>query len=97
MATAMSTGSIAAGTTTVFTGKSYLNSYTILTDGVNTALVQIYDNTAGSGKLIATAQLAAAALPVTVVYDIPLRCDIGLTVVVTGTGATALVGWGAGS
>lgn len=97
MATAVSTGSLAAGTTTVFTGKTYLNSFTLLTDGVNTASIQIFDNTAGSGTLIAQAQLAAAGLPTTVVYHTPLRCDVGMTVVVAGTGATALVGWGAAS
>ena len=99
MATAITSGSL-TGTTTLLTGRAFLNSVHLFGDGTNAATVTIYDNTAGSGTIIAKLVLPAAtatALYEDFVPNKPIRGDTGLTVVVSGTGASAIVSFGAGS
>lgn len=93
--TALTTGLLAVGTTTVLTGRSFLNSIQLFGDGTNAPTVTVYDNTAGSGTI-----LARVTGPATGVYQFftpsfALRGDVGLTIVVAGTNATAIVGYGA--
>lgn len=93
--TAIASGALAVGTTVLFTGHNYLDSIQILTDGANPGTVTVYDNTAASGKIVAVLSVPAANLSGSVVFDRALRADIGLTVVVAGTGAQGFVGYGA--
>ncbi len=96
MSTAISTGSLATGsTTTVLTGRSLLNSIQLFGNGTNAPSVIVYDNTAGSGKIIA--QLIGVGATIYLDFDpcFALRGDIGMTIVVAGTGASAIVGFGA--
>lgn len=92
---AKASGALAVGTTTLMGGKATLNSVQVVTDGTNAATVTVYDNTAGSGKILSLVKVVGTTLHDCVVYDSPLRGDVGLTVVVAGTGATAYVGYGA--
>lgn len=93
--TAVSTGALASGSTTVVrSGASILNVITATTDGTNNATVTVYDNTAASGKVIAVVIVPGANLSRSTNFLPGLRCEIGMTVVVTGTGATAYVAHG---
>lgn len=95
-ATSISSGALASGsTTTLFNGHNFLNSIVVTTDGTNAATVTVYDNTAASGKVIAVITVPGASLGVSFVPNFALKVDIGLTVVVAGTGATAYIGYGA--
>lgn len=96
MSTAISTGSLATGsTTTVLTGRSLLNSIQLFGNGTNAPSVIVYDNTAGSGKIIAQLIGVAATTYMDFVPPFALRGDVGMTIVVAGTGASAIVGFGA--
>lgn len=94
--TALSSGPIATGVTTVLaTGRGLLNSINVTTDGTNAATVTVYDNTAASGKVIAVLAVPGASLSGWANFARPIRTDIGLTVLVAGTGATGYVNHGA--
>lgn len=93
--TAISSGAITPGTTTVVSRKSYLNTITLTGDGTNAATAIVYDNTAGSGKQLANLRVGANGNTVHVNYNLGLRADIGMTVVVAGTGAVAILGYDA--
>lgn len=90
---AMPSGALAVGTTTLWTGRGTLNSVTVVTDGTNTATVTAYDNTAGSGKILALVKFPPANFLGGIDFSNALKTEIGLTVVVAGTGATAYVGF----
>lgn len=95
--TAQSTGQI-TGVTLVFSGKHTLNSVQVFGDGVNAATVNVYDNTTNSGRIICKLLLPAATATVldrSIVFVNSVRVDIGLTVEVIGTGASANVTYGA--
>jgi hypothetical protein len=93
--TANPSGALAVGTTTLFTGKCTLNSIQLVSDGTNTCSVTVYDNTAASGKIMALLKVAATTVPGQYLdLSNALKAEIGLTVVVAGTGATAYVGYG---
>lgn len=90
--TANPSGAQAVGTTTIFTGKCTLNSIQLIPDGTNACSVKAYDNTAGSGKQIAQLNVAAAGtIPVYIDFSNAIKCEIGLTIVVAGGTAVALV------
>lgn len=94
--TSVSSGSLATGsTTTLLTGKATLNSVQLIGDGTNAPTVIIYDNTAGSGKIIARLSAPTTGVFTAFTPAVSIRCDIGLTVVVSGTGASAIIGYGA--
>jgi hypothetical protein len=94
--TALTSGALAAGSTTLLsTGKGTVNSIQLTADGTNAATVTIYDEVTATGKVVAVLQIPATGVYNAVVFVNALRCDIGLTVVVAGTGAVAYVGYGA--
>ncbi len=95
MSTALTTGSLAVGTTTFLTGRSFLNSIQLFGDGTNAPTVTVYDNTAGSGVILGKITLPVATVYASFTPCFPIRGDTGLTVVVAGTGATAIVTYGA--
>lgn len=93
--TAVSSGALATGsTTTLAAGHSALNTINVLTDGTNPATVTVYDNTAASGKVIAVMSVPGASLSSVLSFYPAVRCDIGLTIVVSGTGATGYISYG---
>lgn len=93
--TALSSGALAtASTTTLLTGRALLNSVVIVTDGTNAGTVTVYDNTAGSGKVLVVFTVPGTALSGQLDFSNAVRGDIGLTVVVTGTAAVAYVMYG---
>lgn len=94
--TAIASGALAVGTTTLVTGRGFLNSMQLVPDGTNAATLTVYDNTAGSGKVMAVLAVAAlATLPISFDFARALRADIGITVVVAGGTAVAYVNTGA--
>lgn len=94
--TSIPSGALAVGTTIIRDGKGFLNSMQLVSDGTNAATLTVYDNTAASGKVIATLLVPATTVPgANMDFARALRCDIGLTVVVAGTGAVAYVNTGA--
>lgn len=95
MSTAITTGVLTTGVTTPFTGISYLNAIQVFTDGVNIATVNIYNNTTNSGTIVAKHIVPAASLASTVTFRCPVRMDTAITVEVLGTGASAIVHYGA--
>lgn len=85
----------AAGTTTLFTGKCTVNYLQLISDGTNACSVKVYDNTAASGKQIAQLNVvASSAVPAQIVFDNGVKCEIGVTIIVAGTGSNAIVGIG---
>lgn len=93
--TALTSGSLAAGTTTLFNGRSTVNSIQIVGDGTNPASVIIYDSTSGTGKQVAAIGIPAGQVHDSIVYVNALRCENGITAVVTGTGGAAHIGYNA--
>lgn len=91
MSLGISSGLLNVGTTVVATGKSILSGLMVISDSTNTATVTVYDNTAASGtvlaKLTATITTGANSLALTT----PIRADIGITAVVSGTGSPQAV------
>ena len=96
MSLAISSGILATGsTTTLQTGKSILSGVVAISDLTNPATVIVYDNTAASGTVLAKVKAPAAVGVAAITFPTPVRGDIGLTVVVSGTGAEAVVTYGA--
>lgn len=71
----------------IFTGKAGLGAVLLTGDGTNVPTIDIYDNTAGSGTKIFTATLPITTRSQFFHFAHPVRADIGLSVVITGTGA----------
>lgn len=88
--TALSSGLLAAGTTTLVSRKSFLNSVSVNSDGTNAATVVVYDNTAGSGKVLAKLVTGTSGT-LSMTFNCAVRADIGITVVVSGTGTPQAV------
>lgn len=95
--TALSTGVI-TGVTLVFNGRHTLNSVQVFGDGVNAATVNVYDNSTNTGKIVAKVLIPAATASVlerSLVFSSSVRLENALTVEVIGTGASAIVSYGA--
>jgi hypothetical protein len=76
---------------TIWTGAGQLAAITVITDATNTATVIIYDNTAASGKKIfEAAVLPAVDLAKHFDFASPIRFEIGMTLDITGTGASCI-------
>lgn len=74
--TAQSTGELTAGTFTIFNGHMFINAVIMQPS----AVVTIFDNTAGSGKIVFQYTNASTSTQA-VVFRNAVRCDIGATVV----------------
>jgi hypothetical protein len=70
----------ALGTTTVKSGAGLLHSLTINTKGATSNIATLYDNTSGSGTVIAVVDLTSQIL--TLLFDVGF--NTGLTVVISG-------------
>ncbi len=94
--TSVSSGSLATGSTTLLrTGKATLNSIQLSGNGTNAPSVTVYDSLTATGKIIAQVNGAATDVFKDFCPAFAIRTDIGLCVVVAGTGATAIVGFDA--
>jgi hypothetical protein len=81
----------ANGTTTIKSGGGLLHTITINAPGPGGNTLTVYDNTAGSGTVIA-ALSTNVGYPVTLLYD--LQFTTGLTVVLaTGQAADVTITW----
>jgi hypothetical protein len=92
--TSQSSGLLAAGTNTVYTGKGTLTALTVITDGTNAATATVYDNTAGSGTVLVKVLVPGAAGAMHLPFPIHVRCDTGITIVLAGTGSGAVIHYG---
>ena len=67
-------------------------SIQLITDGTNAASIQVFDNaTASSGQLVCRVDCAGADRYQNWSHDTGVEASNGLTVTVTGTGASAIV------
>lgn len=81
---------LAAGTTTVITGPAYITAI-MLHPGSAASTVTFYDNTAGSGTVLAILQGPASGATAIIPFDSAIQAAKGITAVVSGTGAQAQV------
>ena len=93
MATSISTG-VLTTSGLVFTGKNRVNALTVLTDGTNSATVEVYDNTSASGTKRVVGKCVGANLIQHIIFDNPVLFENGLYVSITGTGATTILFFG---
>lgn len=87
--TAISSGLKAAGTYQITLGKGILSALHAISDGTNVATVTAYDNAAGdtSGVVLAKVNGSVTTGSNGVILTTPVRFDLGLVIVVAGTGA----------
>jgi len=91
MATNKTTGDIGVGTTTINDGVAIVAGINIVAAAADVT-VTLYDNTAGSGKIVAKYILDIDVAGLSAYVDLPdVRCEIGLTAVVAGVGAEVIV------
>lgn len=89
---ALSSGLLAAGTTTVVSRKSLLNGVVAISDGTNTATVTVYDNASTATGTVLAKAVATSAAPTSSNFTTNhVRADNGITVVVAGTGSGAII------
>lgn len=95
--TTQSSGLKAGGTNIIWNGKGTLNGITAISDGVNNATVTVFDNaTTNTGTVLASVFVpATTAGTINILFDCAVRCDNGIVAQVSGTGATALIYFGA--
>ncbi len=93
--TSQSTGLLTAATTVVSAYPNILDHVQINTDGTNNATVTVYDNTAASGKIVCQRTVLGANQGLATNLIPPVKLEVGLTVTIAGTGASAIVGYGA--
>jgi hypothetical protein len=98
MSTTAQSSGVLTGITNIFNGRHVLNSIQVFGDGVNAATVNVYDNSTNSGKIAAKLVLPAATsalISATAIFVRGVRLDTALTVEVIGTGASAIITYGA--
>lgn len=92
--TANPSGALAVGTNLVVAGKFTLNSIQLVGDGTNAGTVTVYDNIVASGKVMAVLNVPAATTTVLssqIVFDVAVKAELGITVVVAGGASVAYV------
>jgi hypothetical protein len=100
MSTSRSSGLISVGTVTLSSTVNYINGVSVISDSTNTATVTIYDSADGLTNMTAAKTLAKVSATTTtgsnsLAFTNPIRCENGITVVVSGTGSpTAIVLYG---
>lgn len=93
MSTSISTGVLDADTL-IFNGRNRVNALTVITDGVNAATVDLYDNTTGTGTIRVKGQCVGASLNNHILFEKPVLFENGIFADVTGTGAKFIVFFG---
>ncbi|MDE3022990.1 MAG: hypothetical protein KGI54_14220 [Pseudomonadota bacterium] len=89
--TSKSSGLLTANTL-LATGRNLLKGV-LLPAGAGSPTITIYDNTAGSGKILFQAA-GNGSTPVVVNFTHAVQAELGLYVVLGGTGPTAIVYFG---
>lgn len=79
----------------VATGRNRINAITFLGDGTNPSTLIVYDNTSGSGKVIAKLVNKAADQQNHVIFTFPVYCENGIYAALAGTGGNYIVYYGA--
>lgn len=87
---AKSTGQLTASSL-VNTGKGILTSVLVITDGTNPVTVTIYDNTSGSGKMLAKFYVPGATGYGGRNWTVPVQYENGLYCTLSGTNGSAIV------
>lgn len=72
-------------------GPTRLAGVQVITDGTNNATVILYDNTAASGTKVYEGGAVGADLSKLDAFDVPVKCENGLYLDITGTGASCIV------
>lgn len=93
MASSISSGVLSADTA-LFTGRNRVNAITVFTDGVNTATLSLYDNTAASGTVRVKSVCLGANLTQHIIFENPVIFENGIYADVSGTGASFIVFYG---
>ena len=88
MGTAISSGIKTAGTYQINVGRGILSGLHAISDGTNVATVTAYDNASGdtSGTVLAKVNGSVTTGSNGAIFTTPIRYDVGLTIVVAGTG-----------
>lgn len=96
MANSVSSGLISAtAATTIAVGRNSLTGVTAIGDGTNIATVTVYDSASGATGTILARVLAPATGSNSIDFGIPVKCEGGLVIAVTGTGTpTGIVHFG---
>jgi hypothetical protein len=85
--TSISSGLLTPATATLITGKATVNGVMV----APSATITIYDNTAASGNVILTFVNASTSTQ-DALFNRAVRCDIGLTYVISGGNAIIYFG-----
>lgn len=93
MATSISSGVLSASAL-IWTGKNRINALTVLTDGTNSATVEVYDNTTATGTKRVVGKCVGANLINHILFDNPILFENGVYVSITGTGASGILFFG---
>jgi len=79
----------------IATGRNRINAITFLGDGTNASTLTVYDNTAGSGKVIAKVVNKTADQQNHVIFTFPVYCENGIYATLAGTGGNYIIYFGA--
>lgn len=72
--------------------ESALVAILLKSDGTNTATLDVYDGTSTAGLKIASLSIpATTAAPEALIFNIPVKCNLGIFADVSGTGATYII------
>lgn len=82
-----------SSSTLIYTGSCLLTHVVVTTDGSNAGTIVVYDNTAGSGKVVWRQKAEGAENIGGRNWTFPVRCNVGLYAVVSGTNAKYIVEW----
>lgn len=72
-------------------GPTRLAGILVITDATNNATAILYDNTAASGTKVFEGGAIGANLSALYEFDPPVKCENGIYLDITGTGASCIV------
>lgn len=78
----------------IATGRNRVNAITVLTDGTNSATLDVRDGTTVSGTIKITGKCVGANLINHIIFENPVLFENGIYGDVTGTGATYIIYFG---
>lgn len=95
MSTSRSSGQLSVGTTTISSYTNYISGVEVISDGTNVGVITLYDSADGSGltagNTLVVVRNKTNLGSESVHFTNPIRAQNGITAVVSGTGATAVV------
>lgn len=94
MASSISSGTLTADSA-IATGKNRINAITVFSDGTNDATVDLYDNTAASGTIVARGMCVGTSKINHIIFENPVKVENGIYADLTTSGtATYIVFYG---